>query len=117
MNKLFKTVGLIVVMALVMLALGAQVVQALRDAAAPEKLPYGLTARDTMADIEQKLGQPMVTFAPEAGWEPGLPDEGGSPDHMQYWAIYRRFGLTVVYNTPSAEDKSATVQAIYLHED
>lgn len=116
MNKLFKTVGLIVVMALVMLALGAQAVQALRDAAAPEKLPYGLTTQDTMADIEQKLGQPMVTFAPEAGWEPGLPDEGGSPDRTHYWAIYRRFGLTVVYNTPSAEDKSATVHSIFLND-
>ena len=116
MNKFFKTVSLIVVIVLVALALGAQAVQALRDAAAPEKLPYGLTMQDTMASIEQKLGQPKVTFAPAAGWEPGLPDEGGSPDHEQYWAIYRRFGLTVVYNTPSAEDKSATVHAIYLHE-
>lgn len=116
MNKNFKKFSLIVVMVLVMMALGAQVVQALRSAAAPEKLPYGLTTQETMASIEQKLGQPKVAFAPAAGWEPGLPDEGGSPDHEHYWAIYRRFGLTVVYNTPSAEDKSATVQAIYLHD-
>lgn len=117
MNKKFKNFSLVVVIVLVALALGAQAVQALRDAAAPESLPYGLTTQDTMASIEQKLGQPRVLYAPQAGWELGLPDEGGSPDHKTYWAIYRRFGLTVVYNTPSAEDKSATVQAIYLHED
>ena len=117
MNKKLKAFSLMVMIVLVMLALGAQVVQALRDAAAPEKLPYGLNQQDTMASIEQKLGQPRVVYAPEAGWEPGLPDEGSSPDHQRYWAIYRRFGLTVVYNTPSAEDKSATVYAIYLHED
>ena len=117
MNKKIKNFSLVVVIVMVALALGAQAVQALRDAAAPEKLPYGLTVQDTMASIEQKLGQPAVTFAPQAGWEPGLPDEGGSPDHQRYWAIYRRFGFTVVYNTPSAEDKSATVYAIYLHED
>jgi hypothetical protein len=116
MNKIFKTLSLIVILALAVIAIGAQVVQALRDAAAPPALPYGLTAQDTMASVEQKLGQPKVTYAPQAGWEAGLPDEGSSPDHVRYWAIYKRFGLTVVYNTPSASDKSATVHAIYLHE-
>ena len=117
MNKLFKTMGLIVVLAILLVVLGAQVVQALREAAAPPALPYGLTTNDTMASVEQKLGQPRVPYAPQAGWEPGLPDEGSSPDHMHYWAIYKRFGLTVVYNTPSASDKSATVYAIYVNND
>ena len=116
MNKFFKTISLIVALALVAVLIGTQVVQALRDAAAPPALPYGLTVQDTMARVEQKLGQPRVTYAPQAGWEPGLPDEGSSPDHFHYWAIYKRFGLTIVYNTPSANDKSATVYAIYLHE-
>ena len=116
MNKLFKTVSLIVFLALVITVLGAQVVQALRDAAAPEKLPYGLSLQDTMASVEQKFGQPKVTSAPQAGWEPGLPDEGASPDRFRYWAVYKRFGVTIVYNTPSAEDKSATIHAIYLHD-
>jgi hypothetical protein len=116
MNKFFKTLGLIVVLALMMVVLGTQVVQALRDAAAPAPLPYGLTSQDTMATVEQKLGQPKVTFASQAGWEAGLPDEGSSPDHMHYWAIYERFGLTIVYNTPSASDKGATINAIYVNE-
>jgi len=116
MNKFFKTVGLIVVLGILLVVLGAQVVQALREAAAPAPLPYGLSSQDTMADVEMKLGQPRVAYAPQAGWEPGLPDEGSSPDHMHYWAIYKRFGLTVVYNTPSASDKSATIQAIYTND-
>lgn len=78
------------------------------------ELPLGLAAGDTMASVEQKLGQPKEVHAPQAGWEPGLPDEGGSPDHIHYWAIYKRFGLTVIYNTPSADDKSATIHAILV---
>jgi hypothetical protein len=116
MNKFFKTLGLFVALALIMIMLGTQVARALRDAAAPPALPYGLTAQDTMASVEQKLGQPKVAFAPQAGWEAGLPDEGSSPDHMHYWAIYERFGLTIVYNTPSASDKSATIEAIYAND-
>jgi hypothetical protein len=116
MNKFFKTLSLIVILALIAVVLGAQVVQALRDAAAPPALPYGLTAQDTMTTVEQKLGQPRVTYAHQAGWEPGLPDEGSSPDHIHYWAIYKRLGLTIVYDTPVANDKSATVHAVYLHE-
>ena len=66
------------------------------------KLPLGLASTDTMADVEEKFGQPKVEHAPQAGWEPGLPDESGTPDHIHYWAIYKRFGVTVVYNSPSA---------------
>lgn len=112
MNKLFKTLSLIVPLVLIALVLGTQAAQALRDAAAASPLPYGLTTEDTMATVEQKLGQPRVIYAPQAGWEPGLPDEGSSPDHIRYWAIYKRFGLTVVYNTPFANDKGATIHAI-----
>jgi hypothetical protein len=116
MNKLFKTLSLIVILTLVAVVFSSQLVRALRDAAAPPALPYGLTTNDTMASVERKLGQPRVPYAPQAGWEPGLPDEGSSPDHMHYWAIYKRFGLTVVYNTPFANDKSATVHAIYVND-
>ena len=112
MNRFFKTLSLIVILALVVIVLGTQIVRALRDAAAPPALPYGLTTQDTMASVEHKLGQPRVTYAPQAGWEPGLPDEGSSPDHAHYWAIYKRFDLTIVYNTPSANDKNATIKAI-----
>jgi len=60
------------------------------------KLPLGLAASDTMASVEQKLGHFKEVHAPQAGWVPGYPDEGGSPDHFHYWAIYRRFGITIV---------------------
>ena len=115
MNKFFKSLSLIFVLALLAVVLGTQVVQALREAAAPPALLYGLSPQDTMASVEQKLGQPQVTYAPQAGWEPGLPDEGSSPDHATYWAIYKRFGLTIVYDTPFAGDKSATIQAIRVN--
>jgi hypothetical protein len=78
------------------------------------ELPLGLVPNDTMATVEQKFGQPMIEHAPQAGWEPGLPDEGSSPDHIHYWAIYNRFGMTVIYNSPSASDKGATIHAILV---
>ena len=65
----------------------------------PQALPYGLTMQDTMASVEHRLGQPVVTHALQAGWEPGLPDEGWAPDHVHYRAIYNRFGFTVVVIT------------------
>jgi hypothetical protein len=78
------------------------------------ELPLGLASNDTMAGVEQKLGQPKVEHAPQAGWEPGLPDAGGTPDHIHYWAVYNRFGVTIVYNSPSADDKGATIHAILV---
>jgi len=79
-------------------------------------LPLGLAANDTMASIEQKFGQPKVEHAPQAGWEAGLPDQGGSPDHIHYWAIYKRFGVTVIYNSPSPADKNATIYTILVNK-
>jgi hypothetical protein len=78
------------------------------------KLPLGLSARDTMVSVEDRFGQPKVQHAPQAGWEPGLPDESGTPDHIHYWAIYKRFGLTIIYNSPSAMDKGASIYAILV---
>src|SRR5687768_1839274 len=77
-------------------------------------LPLGLSANGTMASVQDKFGQPKVQHAPQAGWEPGLPDESGTPDHTHTWAMYKRFGVTIVYNTPSATDQSATIYAILV---
>ena len=77
-------------------------------------LPLGLSANDTMASVEDKFGQPKVQQAPQAGWESGLPDESGTPDHTHYWAMYKRFGVTVVYNSPSATDQGATIYAVLV---
>ena len=77
-------------------------------------LPLNLSANDTMASVEEKLGQPKVDQAPQAGWQPGLPDASGTPDHLHYWATYKRFGLTIVYNSPSPTDKAATIYVILV---
>jgi hypothetical protein len=79
-------------------------------------LPLGLSAHDTMASVEDKFGQPKVDHAPEAGWQPGLPDASGTPDHIHYWAMYSRFGVTIVYNSPSATDKGASIYAILVNK-
>jgi hypothetical protein len=78
------------------------------------ELPFDLASSDTRIKVEQKLGQPKVEHAPQAGWEPGLPDAAGMPDHTHYWAVYNRFGVTIVYNSPSADDKGATIHAILV---
>ena len=113
MNKLFKVISVLAVILIAVVILGAQVAQALREAAAPPALPYGLTMQDTRAIVEQKLGQPYVSNLPHLGWEPALPDEGGSPDRMHYWVIYRRFGIVIVYNSPSPTDMGATIHAVF----
>jgi hypothetical protein len=77
-------------------------------------LPFGLSARDTMESVEFKLGQPIVADAPQAGWEPGLPDASGTDDHIHYWAQYKRFGITLLYNSPSANDKGASIYALLV---
>jgi hypothetical protein len=79
------------------------------------QLPLGLSSIDTMASVEDKFGQPKVEHAPQAGWEPGLPDQSGTPDHIHYWAMYKRFGVTIIYNSPSATDKGATIYAILVN--
>ncbi len=84
------------------------------NAAYKGELPFSLTMHDTMAIVEQKFGQPKEVHASQAGWEPGLPDKSGTSDYTYYWAAYERFGVTIVYNTPSANDKTATIYAILI---
>jgi len=81
------------------------------------KLPFGLELTDTMADVQQKLGYPKMFQLPMLGWEPGLPDRGTTPDHVHYWAEYKRYGLTIVYNTPSATDLKADIYLILASTD
>ena len=76
------------------------------------KLPFGLTFYDPMWQVEQKLSNlnedDQATF-----WNSGLPDEASSPDHIHYWAVYKELGLTVIYNSPGA-DEDAYIYAILL---
>jgi len=116
MNKFFKFILVAALAVLIAGVVGVQTVQASREWAMPPALPYGLTMQDTMASVEHRLGQPVVTHALQAGWEPGLPDEGWAPGHVHYRAVYNRFGFTVVYNSPSPNDKNATIKEVLLHE-
>ena len=76
-------------------------------------LPFGINATDRMEEVQEKLGQP-VNYTPL--WEPGLPDSGSSPDHQYFWAVYERFGMTIIYNTPFANDKDASIHAVLVSE-
>ena len=78
------------------------------------KLPSGLAADDTMATVEQKFGTPRDPHMLPGPWVPRLPDEGSTPDRVHYWAVYKGSGVTVIYNSPSADDKEATIYAILV---
>jgi hypothetical protein len=68
------------------------------------KLPFGLTFYDPMWLVEQKLSTVELDETSQATYEAGLPDEGSSPDHLHYWAVYERLGLIVIYDFPYPDD-------------
>ena len=71
------------------------------------ELPYGLKFYDIMEAVEYKLKKQGVG-------QDGLPDQGGTPDHLHYWATYQQAGMTIIYNSPSSEDEDASIYAILL---
>lgn len=71
------------------------------------ELPFGLKFYDTLGAVEYKLSHKGVGNA-------GLPDEAASADHTHYWAIYKKAGITIIYNSPFA-DEDATIYAIVLN--
>ena len=77
------------------------------------ELPYGISFYDPMWLVIQK----MKVFDDEStSMETsmnGLPDVGSSPDHMYYWAEYRRFNIIIIYDCPSA-DEDAYIYAIVV---
>jgi hypothetical protein len=73
------------------------------------ELPFGLKFYDTMGAVEYKLRRKGVGRA-------GLPDSGDTPDHLRYQANYQQVGMTIIYNSPSAEDEDATVYAILVSQ-
>jgi hypothetical protein len=46
----------------------------------------------------------------------GLPDESSSPDHIHYWALYKQAGITIIYNSPVA-DEDANMYAIVISNE
>jgi hypothetical protein len=73
-------------------------------------LPFGLSFYDPMWRVEEKLRD---LDSDDALQQAGLPEEGSSPDHFHYWAVYKRLGMTVIYNSPAA-DQDAYIYAILL---
>jgi len=70
------------------------------------ELPLGLKFYDTMGAVEYKLKR-------QVGESIGTPDEGDSPDHMHYWAVYKQLDMTIIYNT-AFPDEDATIYAILV---
>ena len=78
-------------------------------------LPLGLKFYDTMGAVEYKLGKLDVREGLHKAENAGLPEEGASPDHVHYWAVYKRYGITIIYNSPSV-DEDATIYAIVVSD-
>ena len=76
------------------------------------ELPFGLTFYDPMWKVQEKLRN---SNANDTLQQAGLPDEGSSPDHIHYWAVYKRLDMTVIYNSPAA-DEDAYIYAILINE-
>ena len=72
------------------------------------ELPLGLKFYDTLGAVEYKLKRQNIG-------NDGRPDESGVPDRLHYWATYKQHGVTIIYNSPFA-DEDATIHAILVHQ-
>jgi len=79
----------------------------------PGKLPYGITFYDPMWLVIDKLKSFDEGDALNETSIAGLPETEGSPDHMHYWAEYKRFNMIVIYNEPFP-DEDAYIYAVVL---
>jgi hypothetical protein len=70
------------------------------------ELPFGLKINDSREAVEARLKEQRVGT--------GVPNEEGLFDHTHCWATYYAAGLTIIYNSPSADDKGATIHAILV---
>lgn len=77
------------------------------------ELPFELTFYDPMWRVEEKLGELEDDDTLQPARNAGLPDEGSSPDHMHYWAVYKRFDMIVIYSSPFP-DEDAYIYAILV---
>ena len=74
------------------------------------KLPYGLSFNEPMWFINAELKKiDTDKLSPMAG----LPDQADTSDHIHYWAIYKRLGLAVVYDSGIA-DPDAYIYAVLM---
>ena len=78
------------------------------------ELPFGLSFYDPMWRVEEKLSAVDAEESPQPSSDFGLPDEGSTPDHFHYWAVYKRFDMIVIYNCPFA-DEDAYIYAVLVN--
>jgi hypothetical protein len=70
------------------------------------ELPFGLRRGDSRETVETKLKEQRVGT--------GMANEEGLFDRTHCWATYYAAGMTIIYNSPSAHDKNATMHAIIV---
>jgi len=70
------------------------------------KLPFDLKFYDTMGAVEYKLNRKGIGHN-------GLPDATAVVDHFHDCALYKEAGITVLYNSPFA-DEDATIYAVLV---
>jgi hypothetical protein len=70
------------------------------------ELPFGLESSDTRETVESKFRQQRVGT--------GTPNERGLLDRTHSWATYYSAGMTIIYESPSADDRSAKMHAILV---
>ena len=79
------------------------------------ELPFELTFYDPMWLVEEKLSDLNADDTIQAVSRNGAPDEGSSPDHIHYWAVYKQLGLTVIYDSGAA-DPDAYIYAVLISQ-
>jgi len=74
------------------------------------ELPFGLSFYDPMWRVQEKLKNVNTEDILQHA---GLPDEVSSADRIHYWAVYQRLEMTIIYNSPFA-DEDAYIYAIWV---
>jgi hypothetical protein len=72
------------------------------------ELPFGLKLNESRETVEAKLKEQRVGT--------GVANEEGLLDRTHYWATYYAAGMTIIYNSPSAHDRNATMHAIIVEK-
>jgi hypothetical protein len=70
------------------------------------ELPFRLKTNDSREVVETKLKEQRVGT--------GTANEEGLFDRTHCWATYYAAGMTIIYNSPSADDRNATMHAIIV---
>ena len=80
------------------------------------KLPYGLSFYDPMWRVEEKIKKMEADdiLQHTTSRDDGSPDTGSTPDHLHYWAVYERFNMVVIYDSPFA-DEDAYIYAVLVN--